>query len=717
MRIKVFLFVICICLCSVAQTQQGLVKTKGRLAANGSVISGTRLSGVMVTVRGRNAVLSGSNGVFSLAIPGNSYYLQNVQKQGYVITDPDILSRQYAYSKNPLILVLETQEQQTDDKLLVERKIRRNLQRQLRQREEEIETLKEENKITKQEYQEQLKKLYEEQKINEMLISDMSEHYAKIDYDQMDEFNTLITKYILDGELTKADSLLRTKGDISVRAAELQQLQEQNAKEEAELSKRKKKLEKNKEMAQKELEDIAQDCLSKFEIFKMQHLNDSAAYYIELRARLDTLNLYWLNDAAEFLTDYLARHEDALCLYKKMVEVAETQYGPESDKTAFCYNNLATFFLNLNIFKYASEYFSKANAIYKGLGDDYSKLVAFTENNIGALYSDQQDYEEALHHHDIALSIFEKLDDVKEDDFANVYNSMGYSYYKMRDFQKAESYYNKAKDIWKRIYGENSEQVNIVNNNIAAIMHQAGRYGDAYKMYQDVLSYRLKVYGDAHPKTATIYTNMSSLYLAQNELDSADLYLNRSIEIYKQVYGNMDPRVADCYGDLAEILLQKNDKEGSLALFKKAYDIALTTRGPDKSSTRDLLTNIDYLLAKMAIEKDDDAIRAKREELMYDKIYTAYVPKTEASPAYQLGMSGEYYILEYEDWNVESPSSMLIVNENYKGKSKTITFYQSGQIVKQHFENVIGINIYLKEIGQEEKQNIIVKYQEWKNQK
>ena len=135
MRIKVFLFVICICLCSVAQTQQGLVKTKGRLAANGSVISGTRLSGVMVTVRGRNAVLSGSNGVFSLAIPGNSYYLQNVQKQGYVITDPDILSRQYAYSKNPLILVLETQEQQTDDKLLVERKIRRNLQRQLRQRE------------------------------------------------------------------------------------------------------------------------------------------------------------------------------------------------------------------------------------------------------------------------------------------------------------------------------------------------------------------------------------------------------------------------------------------------------------------------------------------------------------------------------------------------------------------------------------------------------
>jgi len=47
-----------------AQTQQGYVKTKGRLANNGTVIQGTRLSGAMVTVKGRNAVLSGSNGTF-----------------------------------------------------------------------------------------------------------------------------------------------------------------------------------------------------------------------------------------------------------------------------------------------------------------------------------------------------------------------------------------------------------------------------------------------------------------------------------------------------------------------------------------------------------------------------------------------------------------------------------------------------------------------------
>ena len=41
-----------------AQTQQGYVKTKGRLGSNGSLVKGTRISGATITVKGQNAVLS-----------------------------------------------------------------------------------------------------------------------------------------------------------------------------------------------------------------------------------------------------------------------------------------------------------------------------------------------------------------------------------------------------------------------------------------------------------------------------------------------------------------------------------------------------------------------------------------------------------------------------------------------------------------------------------
>lgn len=105
-----------------------------------------------------------------------------------------------------LFLIMETPEQAMQDKLSSERKIRRTLQRQLQERENEIETLKAENRISQQEYQQALQKLYADQESNEKLISEMAKRYSTLDYDQMDEFyrlgkqhqSTLIIKKIIE---------------------------------------------------------------------------------------------------------------------------------------------------------------------------------------------------------------------------------------------------------------------------------------------------------------------------------------------------------------------------------------------------------------------------------------------------------------------------------------------------------------------------------------
>lgn len=82
---------LCLTLCTVvavnAQTQQGLVKTKGRLDSNGKVVKGKPLADATVAVKNGNAVKSGQNGTFALTVPGSNYYLKEVKKQGYVLTD------------------------------------------------------------------------------------------------------------------------------------------------------------------------------------------------------------------------------------------------------------------------------------------------------------------------------------------------------------------------------------------------------------------------------------------------------------------------------------------------------------------------------------------------------------------------------------------------------------------------------------------------------
>ena len=176
-----------------AQTQQGYVKTRGRLV-NGSVVAGQRLSGVTVQVKGRNAVVSKANGTFSFHVPANRFVVQSVKKQGYVLVDPEVTARQYDYSSNPLILVLETPSQQTSDKLETERKLRRTLARQREQQEEEIERLKEQNKLTEAQYHQALQELYAEQDKSMNLVSQMAERYSRIDFDQLNEFNRCVSE-------------------------------------------------------------------------------------------------------------------------------------------------------------------------------------------------------------------------------------------------------------------------------------------------------------------------------------------------------------------------------------------------------------------------------------------------------------------------------------------------------------------------------------------
>ena len=67
---------------SQAQTQHGIVKTKGRLGSDNKVISGVRLQGVTIQMKGCNAVLSQKDGRFSLIIPTNenAFFLEKVEK-------------------------------------------------------------------------------------------------------------------------------------------------------------------------------------------------------------------------------------------------------------------------------------------------------------------------------------------------------------------------------------------------------------------------------------------------------------------------------------------------------------------------------------------------------------------------------------------------------------------------------------------------------------
>ena len=418
-----------------AQTQQGVAKTKGRLNSDGTVTPGTLLKGVTIKVKGRTAVLSDDKGAFTFPVPGQQYSLETVRKNGYALVDPETLSRQYAYSKdNPLVLVLETPGRQADDELANERKIRRNLQRQLMQREDEIEQLREENRITQEEYRSRLQELYAQQETSEKLIAKMVEYYSRIDYDQLDDYNRQISTYILNGELARADSLLSTKGDINTRIAALRRHQSVNADERAALAKRQESLEQSEAYARKELEDLAQDCMHKHDIYRMQMRMDSAGYYMEMRAGLDTTNVEWQLSASSYLAEYLSEYDKASMLNQRALRQAVQQFGEKSPEVVKCHYGMLVI-------------------------DDY-----------------QQAYDKCLKQASKVLEMSRVAYGDKHKIVVNILNLIGGAYWQLSDCKNGLKYFQEALDMERDLSGEDSEEYAMILGNIGAVYKEQDDY-------------------------------------------------------------------------------------------------------------------------------------------------------------------------------------------------------------------------------------------------
>ena len=350
-----------------AQTQTGIVKTKGRLGSNGQVIAGQRLSGATVQVKGRNAVVSKADGTFSFPVPANKFSIESVSKKGYELVDADAITIQYTYSPNPLILVMETPKKLKEDKLAVEQNLHKNLFEEKSSKYEELKSLLDQNIITKEEYQTAWWKLQDEFTSKELAIDYMANYYSRIDYDQLDEYDLNLSDCILNGRLNEAYDLWCSRDGID----ESFYYYETAPNKEIELYKLK--------------QDIAQDYYNKYTISLFKNQVDSAAHYIELRAALDTTNNNWQNDAGMFFQNEVANYDLALKYYMQALEWARDQYGEQSEDTGTTYRNIGSVYNDLGDFVKALDYYQKALYIFEQVLGKDNPLTQETRERIESI--------------------------------------------------------------------------------------------------------------------------------------------------------------------------------------------------------------------------------------------------------------------------------------------------------------------------------------------
>lgn len=559
-----------------AQTQQGFVKTKGRMDAKGNLIPGQGLKGATVSVQGRTAVLvNADDGSFTFPVPETRFRIDSVKKKGYQLVDLGSCPRSYERSSNPIYIVMETPDQQLQDKLTAERKIRRNLQRQLQEREDEIEALKEQQKISEEEYRAALQKLYSDQESNEQLISDMAKRYAELDYDQLDEFYRQVSYCIENGELVKADSLLRTKGDVTLQVAE--QLRKRQAIKEME-----EQLDQAKTVHYADMEELANRCYSYYETFAAQHLNDTAAYYLELRASLDTTNVEWQDDAGLFIEEYIADYTRALTYYQRGLRLSIAQFGEQSSYTADEYDSMGTTYFEMDDYDMAMEYHYKALAIKKTLySEDHPEMVR-TYSEIGTTYFALGDYEKALEFYNQTLDISRKAYGEESPYVAESYSGIGTIYFGMGEYENALRYFrDKVLPIYIKLYGTEDSYVVMLYNNMGISYHYLQDYEKSLESSYEALSIGKKLFGENHPNVAQSYNNLGFTYCVLGDYEKAMEFFNKSLEIYLKILGEEHSSLAEVYDNIGWVYDRQNDYEKALEYYQKAYRLLVSSLGED----------------------------------------------------------------------------------------------------------------------------------------
>lgn len=528
-----------------AQVQHGYVKTKGRIDNNGNTISGKRLPGTTIKLDGRN-VVSHESGTFSFSVSKKTFNVLNVQKNNYILYDREQL-RTYTYSSNPLIFVLEKPEEHNEDKLIAQQNISRTLRKQLAQRENEIERLKEEGRISRQEYQRLYNELYNDDRKNQQMVEAMAEKYASLDFDQLDDANRKIKTLILNGELQKADSLINAKGSIEDRIESFKVLKDVNQKEEAILKERENKLKKSLAVERQTLEDIAEDCLNKHNLYKLRYQLDSASYYIQLRADLDTMNILWQYDVASFEKQHNTIMSEKM--YKRALYIVNIKKS-ENKKL-------------------------------------YEPYMAWTYTELADLYRKELRYEQSMEMLEKAISIFEQYSELDSTyfiyDLIMSYNTLAEVLRLNIDYQKSEEVLLKMAPVMKQLPGEYPLK------GISAFIQSYINWGLLFKAVKKnkecIMAMKeaiglIKVLMDGNLKKqsqlAYCYSILADIYTEVQEKNESKKMQKCAIEIYKSLVEKYpftyELSLSKAYYSLAQLYVCEDVNE-SEELYRKSISV------------------------------------------------------------------------------------------------------------------------------------------------
>ena len=579
---------------AMAQTQQGYVKTLSRPDKKGGA-----LAGVTVRVKGgHNVVVSSGNGTFSMLLDGtkkgDAYSLQQVQKKDYELNDRGVIGRQYAFSdKVPLTIVMVSSSQLQADKQRIENNAYQVAEKNYHVKLAKLEKEKESGAVTAETYRQELKDLQDKFEKYQSLIDDLADHYAHVDYDDLDDKEREINMCIEAGNLERADSLLHTifdPVDVLKRNKEVLSRIDQKIVQANDIIRQA-----NADMAAvlKQQEKDAEYLYQLYTIALAKFDNEKARFYIETRAELDTTNVEWQMNAGGYM-DYIGKYDSALKYYQRSLEIVRLQESGSILQQYYCLSHIGTLYCKKGKYEEALNDLQKAQGICEQFSDDKKIEQVLNQFNIGEVYRQKGDLPSSLRHYNQAIVTLRDIMTAHQDDTSffiapSTTQTIWTLYMNWAEVQRQLGKYDEALKMLEELrstyhldeVGDNFIYAQVLNNT-GMIYYQKNQYTKALEYYLRSLGMYRNLFGDMHPSIALLYNNMGELYRTEHKTDLALECQEKALDIRKACYGNLHPLVAQSLSNMGLALNEAKRYEEALPCFQEAVKIYKDIEHPNK---------------------------------------------------------------------------------------------------------------------------------------
>lgn len=501
-RIPFIIIALCLSLSCWAITQEGIVRTIARKGQSGQPLEGTviRLQG------SHNKVASRANGEFALLLHdlqnGDPFAIASIVKSGYEPAEQELIGKRLPCSDRvPVEILLVSKMQLMQEREAIETKARENVEIYYQAKLDSLEHLLTAKQINAAEMAKQKQRLESQYENFEPLLQAMSDVLARTDYARMDSLTSLMQQAVENGNPEEAERLLREKGSMEQRESVLREWGKNIQALQHEVNK-------NQTEYRKQKRDLEDDCYRFYSACLTRFQNDSANYYIQKRASLDTMNVDYQLQAGQFVMKIMADYPLAKTYFERAYRICQTQYCELSGQMATTCNELGLIAKKQSDLESAMVWYNRSLTIREKKYGKNSPEFAETLNNLGELYRAKKDLKKAMDCHKRALKIREKHFDSNSLEVAESKFNIAGVLYQQGQLDKAEVLYKEVGGVYEMNPKVQQTRVAGNYNNLGSICFMQGNYAEAAEYFDKALAIYRKILGESHPLTRQTIRNI-----------------------------------------------------------------------------------------------------------------------------------------------------------------------------------------------------------------